>query len=70
MVTEWVRMFTNPGDLILDPCAGSGTTGRAAKDLGRRAVLWEEREDFCELTALRLSDSVRSAPDTLFGGVA
>ena len=70
MVADWVRMFTNPGDLILDPCAGSGTTGRAAKDLGRRAVLWEEREDFCELTALRLSDSVRSAPDTLFGGVA
>lgn len=69
MVTEWVRMFTNPNDLIFDPCAGSGTTGRAAKDLGRRAVLWEEREDFCELTALRLSDLVRAAPDTLFDSV-
>lgn len=70
MVEEWVRAFTDPGDVIFDPCAGSGTTGRAAKNLGRRAVLWEEREDFCELIALRLSDSVRSAPDTLFGGVA
>lgn len=70
MVTEWVRMFTSPGDLILDPFAGSGTTGRAAKDLGRRAVLWEQREDFCELIAGRLSDSVRPAAETLFGGVA
>ena len=64
MVAGWVRMFTNPGDLILDPFSGSGTTLRAAKDEGRRCIAWEEREDFCELAARRL------AQDTLFGGVA
>lgn len=64
MVAEWVRRFTEPGDLIFDPCAGSGTTLRAAKDEGRRCVGWEVREDFCEMTAKRL------AQDTLFGGVA
>lgn len=67
MVAEWVRMFTNPGDVILDPFSGSGTTARAAKDAGRRAVVWEEREDYCELIASRISDHIRPAADTLFG---
>lgn len=64
MVAAWVRLFTNLGDLILDPFAGSGTTLRAAKDEGRRCIAWEEREDFCEIAAKRLTQ------DTLFGGVA
>lgn len=50
--------FTDPGELILDPYAGSGTTGVSAKICGRRAVLIEKEEDRCELAAnrLRLTD--------------
>jgi len=33
-----VRDYTRPGDLVLDPCAGGGTTGRAALLEGRRFV--------------------------------
>jgi site-specific DNA-methyltransferase (adenine-specific) len=33
------KMTTRPGDLVLDPMAGSGTTGAVAKQLGFRAVL-------------------------------
>lgn len=64
MVSDWVRLFTDPGDLVYDPCAGSGTTLRACKDEGRRCIAWEVREDFCEMTAKRLTQ------DTLFAGVS
>lgn len=45
---------TPPGAMILDPFAGSGTTGRAAKDLGRKAVLIEREERYCEIAARKM----------------
>jgi DNA modification methylase len=39
---------------ILDPFAGSGTTGRAAKDLGKKATLIEMEESYCEVAAKRM----------------
>ena len=43
-----------PGGTVLDPFAGSGSTGAAARVIGRRAVLIEKREDQCEKAARRL----------------
>ena len=49
-----VSDFTNPGELICDPFAGSGTTGVACVRLGRRFIGWEKDPDFFEIAVKRL----------------
>ena len=49
-----IRLFSNPGDLVLDPFAGTGTTLIAAGQLGRRAIGYDVSEEFCELAAALL----------------
>lgn len=42
----------------IDPFAGSGTTGRAAKDLGRKCTMIEREERYCEIAARRMAQEV------------
>lgn len=49
--TWFVRLFTDPGDTVLDPFAGSGTTLLAALELGRRAVAIDTDKRYCEAMA-------------------
>lgn len=50
----FVRLHSAPGDLVLDPFLGGGTTLVAARALGRRAIGVEIDERYCEMAAKRI----------------
>ena len=57
LMEKLIRDFTDPGDLILDPFAGSGTTGVAAIRLGRRFIGWERDPKYHAIAVKRLEDA-------------
>ncbi len=50
--------WSKPNDWILDPFGGTGTTARAAKDLGRKCVMIELSENYCEIAANKMKQEV------------
>lgn len=53
-----IATYSNPGDLVLDPYGGRGTTAWAAKKLGRRCIIIEGQERYCEIAARGLAQEV------------
>lgn len=51
-----IRTYTNPGDLVLDNCAGSGTTAIAALKTGRRFICMEKDEEYFAKAVQRVDD--------------
>jgi hypothetical protein len=58
LVRKWVRDFTDPGDLILDPFGGSGTTAVAATHEGRRCLIVEKEERYCTIIRHRVAEAL------------
>jgi len=57
---EWlIRTYSNPGDIVLDCCMGSGTTGIAAVRTGRRFVGIEKSTEYFRLARDRIRREVR-----------
>lgn len=62
LMLELIELFTNPGDTILDPFMGSGTTGVAAVRLGRKFIGIEQDARFFDISRERIADAL-SRPD-------
>lgn len=54
LMLDLVADFTDPGDIVIDPFMGSGTTGVACLRLGRRFIGWEMNADYYEIACRRL----------------
>lgn len=56
-----VRTYTNPGDLVLDNCMGSGTTGVACMNAGRRFIGMEMDAGYFEIARGRIEAAALTA---------
>ena len=54
-----IKTYTNEGDLVLDNCAGSGTTGVACKNFNRNYILIEKEFKYIEIIKNRLNENSR-----------
>ena len=52
-----IKTYTNEGDLVLDNCAGSGTTGVACKNLNRNFILIEKDPEYVKICNDRLNNN-------------
>jgi site-specific DNA-methyltransferase (adenine-specific) len=50
-----IKTYTNENDLVLDNCAGSGTTGVACENLNRNSILMEQELDYCQIIRDRMA---------------
>jgi site-specific DNA-methyltransferase (adenine-specific) len=57
-----IKTYTNEGDLVLDNCAGSGTTGVACKNLNRNYILIEKEPEYIKIC----EDRIKAIPESLF----
>jgi len=65
-VMRWIlEKYSKQTDLILDPFAGSGTTGVACKELGRNFILMEKEAEYCKIAMKRI-ESIKHIEQDLF----
>ena len=63
LIDRCLRASTNPGDLVLDPFAGTAATGVAALKSGRHFVSIEQDSDYTDIGNLRLTETAGDGGD-------
>lgn len=58
LISRLISIFTNPGDVVIDPCAGSASTIIAAIRTGRSGYGFEIKKDFFILSSKRISQEL------------
>lgn len=69
IIWNLLQRYTKPNDLVIDPCAGSGTTLDVARDLGRRALGYDvhpSRKDIFRVDARKLPPELTGKVDFVF----
>lgn len=66
LIEYLIKTYTKEGEIILDFTAGSGTTGVAAMETNRKAVLIEKEEKYCDITIKRLQEKEKQIAERLF----
>lgn len=61
-----IRTYSNSGDLILDNCAGSGTTGIACLNTNRNYIMMEKEQQYYEIIKKRIDDWNKERAERLF----
>ncbi len=63
----FIKLFTQPGDVVLDPFVGSGTTAIATRQSGRRCIGIDISHEYVQLAQERLDAIAPQFPVSLFG---
>ncbi|MGN0095070.1 MAG: DNA-methyltransferase [Corynebacterium sp.] len=58
LLENLIEIFTDTGDVVIDPCAGSGSTLVAAENLGRKSFGFEIKKDFIQAFESQMRSSV------------
>ena len=58
LLKQLIELFTDVGDVVIDPCAGSGTSLLAAASLGRKAYGFEIKKDFYKLAKENILNNI------------
>jgi site-specific DNA-methyltransferase (adenine-specific) len=65
-----IEVFTDPGDVVIDPCCGSGSTLQAAYELGRNAYGFEVCKKFYDAARSEMPCFLDDPQTNLFEEVA
>lgn len=60
---KFISYWSNEGDIVLDPFAGSGTTGIACKNLNRNYILIEKDPKYCIIAQERINNTQQNLPN-------